>query len=333
MQLPNDLQTAIERVAGTQAGIRERKTAEAMSARYRDKKRHRDELLVASPEAAAAYAATRMPATWAAICSAMEQVAALCPSWAPETLLDVGAGTGAAAWAAAEVWPSLRAAELAERADAMIRMGQALTASASHPAVARARWIQADLTTGLPTGTHDLVTAAYMLNELGDGGLEMALHTLWHATGRMLLLVEPGTPDAWARMMRIRDRLLAMGAHLAGPCPHAAPCPVQPPDWCHFSQRVNRLRVHRQLKEAQLGYEDEKFTWLAFSRQPVIPADARVLRHPEVHAGWIRFPLCTPNGLETRTVTRKDPQAWRAARNLAMGDAWAETPPGDGADV
>jgi len=99
---------------------------------------------------------------------------------------------------------------------------------------------------------------------------------------------------------------------------------VQAPDWCHFSERVNRLRIHRQLKDGQLPYEDEKFTWLAFSRERMTPAKARVLRHPEIHSGWIRLSLCAREGLASRTVTRRDGGAWRAARNITMGDAWAD---------
>ena len=324
MQLPQDLQTAIERVMGNQAGVRERETAKEISDRYRDKRRDRAEQMVATTAAAAAYAATRMPATWAAICSAMEQVAALCPHWRPETLLDVGAGTGAAVWAASLNWPELSAAWLAERSEAMTHMGQTLANCASHDVVRQAHWIKADLSLGLPEGSRSLVTAAYVLNELGDTALDAALDRLWLATRDILLIVEPGTPDAWARMMRIRARLIATGAHLVGPCPHEYPCPVQAPDWCHFSERVNRLRIHRQLKDGQLPYEDEKFTWLAFSRERMTPAKARVLRHPEIHSGWIRLSLCAREGLASRTVTRRDGGAWRAARNITMGDAWAD---------
>jgi ribosomal protein RSM22 (predicted rRNA methylase) len=48
----------------------------------------------------AAYAAYRMPATHAAVRSALTELAALAPGLAPGTLLDIGGGTGAAAWAA-----------------------------------------------------------------------------------------------------------------------------------------------------------------------------------------------------------------------------------------
>src|SRR4051812_34166531 len=55
----------------------------------------------------AAYAAYRMPATFAAVRSALDQLAAAYPGFAPRTQLDLGGGTGAAAWAAADAFASL----------------------------------------------------------------------------------------------------------------------------------------------------------------------------------------------------------------------------------
>ena len=322
MQLPQDLQTAIARMLGEKNDAQGRDAARTVSERYRDKRRNSTEHMVSTTAAVAAYTATRMPATWAAICSVMGQVAALCPDWHPQTLLDVGAGTGAAAWAAASVWPGLTHVTLAERSEAMSRMGRELAEHAAHEVLRQAEWIFADLSEKLPNGTTNLVTAAFVLNEVGDSALEGAVDRLWDATGDMLIVVEPGTPDAWQRMMRVRSRLLQSGAHLVGPCPHTHPCPIVAPDWCHFSERVNRLRIHRQLKNAQLAYEDEKFTWLAFSRRAVEPAVSRILRHPEVHSGWIRLSLCTREGLQSRTVSRKESSAWKRVRNTSMGDAW-----------
>ena len=36
------------------------------------------------------------------------------------------------------------------------------------------------------------------------------------------------------------------GANILAPCPHARPCPLAAPDWCHFSARVARSRLHRE---------------------------------------------------------------------------------------
>jgi ribosomal protein RSM22 (predicted rRNA methylase) len=95
-------------------------------------------------------------------------------------------------------------------------------------------------------------------------------------------------------------------------------------DWCHFAARVDRTAEHRRLKDGELGYEDEKFSYLAFSKTPAAHAEARIVRHPQVHGGHIRLTLCTPEGLQSPTVTRSKKEAFRAARKAKWGDGWAE---------
>ena len=56
---------------------------------------------------ALAYALTRLPATYAACATVLAEAARMAPGFAPKTLLDAGAGTGAASWAAVQVWPRL----------------------------------------------------------------------------------------------------------------------------------------------------------------------------------------------------------------------------------
>lgn len=55
--------------------------------------------------AALAYAATRLPACYAALRHVLGEVAARRPGWRPSTQLDFGAGPGTAVWAAQQVWP------------------------------------------------------------------------------------------------------------------------------------------------------------------------------------------------------------------------------------
>ncbi|TIU19787.1 MAG: methyltransferase type 11, partial [Mesorhizobium sp.] len=98
---------------------------------------------------------------------------------------------------------------------------------------------------------------------------------LWRLTSDTLLIVEPGTPAGWQRVLAVRSQLIEAGAHVSAPCPHEAPCPLVPPDWCHFSRRVARSRLHRLAKEADVPWEDEKFIYLAASRQPAAVRAAR----------------------------------------------------------
>ena len=91
---------------------------------------------------------------------------------------------------------------------------------------------------------------------------------LWKACENTLLVIEPGTPQGFARIHEVRVALLAEGAHLIAPCTHVNSCPIQPPDWCHFSVRLARRREHMHAKKATVPFEDEKFSYLIASRQP-----------------------------------------------------------------
>ena len=101
----------------------------------------------------------------------------------------------------------------------------------------------------------------------------------------MLIIVEPGTPTGWTRILRMRDLLIAAGAHIIAPCPHAFACPLAPPDWCHFAQRVERSKLHRETKQAESPFEDEKFIYLAVSRIAGRQPAGRVIARPQRPAG------------------------------------------------
>ena len=276
--------------------------------------------LIGSELDAAVYAGLRMPATYAACSACMRAVDALLPeNEKPRSLLDVGAGTGAGAWAAADRWP-LADAVCLERDPRMAAVGRRLTA----PLGDRVRWEAADLTGGLGDRRADLVLASYMLNELKPADRAVSAAALWAAADGLLLLVEPGTPRGFACLREIRLQLLAAGAHMLYPCPHEAACPLPPEDWCHFTVRIARSRRQKLLKNADVPYEDEKFACLALSRRTVPLLQSRVLRHPAVAPGQITLRLCTGEGkLETKTVRKRDGDLFRQARKCGAGDGFA----------
>ena len=175
-----------------------------------------------------------------------------------ESLLDVGAGPGTATWAAAEAFPSLQDFTLLDANDALRALALGLVTDSFRlrdvsyeRGEARAALTRAD--------SADLVVASYMIGEIGDGERRALTELMWEKTRDTLLVVEPGTPAGYARIIALRERLIAMGAHVAAPCPHDGKCPLQPPDWCHFTQRLQRSRAHKQVKGAELPFEDERF--------------------------------------------------------------------------
>ncbi|MDU1665711.1 MAG: small ribosomal subunit Rsm22 family protein, partial [Bradyrhizobium sp.] len=115
--------------------------------------------------------------------------------------------------------------------------------------------------------------------------------------------------------------------HVAAPCPHAAACPLIAPDWCHFVQRLARSRAHRELKGADVPFEDEKFSFIALTRQPASQRPgARVLAQPLVTKVGATAKLCRADGTAAVvSIPRRDKPAFAAARRWDWGDG--VTPP------
>src|SRR6266478_502598 len=59
---------------------------------------------ITSETDALAYALARMPATYAAVTASLNALREIIRHFAPENLLDVGAGPGTASWAAAQAF-------------------------------------------------------------------------------------------------------------------------------------------------------------------------------------------------------------------------------------
>src|SRR5438552_16316138 len=93
-------------------------------------------------------------------------------------------------------------------------------------------------------------------------------------------------------------------------------------DWCHFSQRLERSKLHRRLKSGELGYEDEKFSYVVASRLPGRKAAARIVRHPVLRKRHLELQLCAPGGLKKETIARSQGEEYKRARRAKRGAEW-----------
>src|SRR5687768_3424168 len=100
-----DMRAAVEAIAGDVPQRELTASFERIAASYDSSVRRTSARSMAD---AVAYAVGRAPGTYTAVARILRDVGALHPTWEPASLLDVGAGTGAASWAAADVFPSLR---------------------------------------------------------------------------------------------------------------------------------------------------------------------------------------------------------------------------------
>jgi ribosomal protein RSM22 (predicted rRNA methylase) len=296
-----------------------------------------------------AYLAARLPATYAAVQAVLRQV----PDAALEgatTALDLGAGPGTATWALFERWPSIQQSILLERDKAMMAQSQAL--AEAYPEM-KLSVRELDFVTALDkVEPQDLVLMAFALSEVEEAAQADFIIQLWSKAKQGLLIVDPGTPDTSRRLQIVRTQLIALGAHLIAPCPQSGACPLlklelppkrkgKPqqtpsiPPWCHFNVRLERRGMHRLVKGGELGYEDEKFSYLYFSRLP-LPAAApmRLLANPHRVSRHINLDVCNNKGeRQAIFMNRRDtPYNLRhAARQLEWGFAWDpdKVPPAD----
>ncbi|CAI5938932.1 unnamed protein product [Closterium sp. NIES-64] len=238
---------------------------------------------------ALAYAAARMPSTYAAVFRALTEVKRRLPSLSPSSLLDFGSGPGTVMWAASEVWGStVQRAAAVEPADAMWAMGERIRAvAAAGPRPPRAlrdavRYTSLQHLSREARGADrvfDVVVAAYALGEVQSVDERRAIvDRLWSHARHVMVLVETGNPRGYeaiakarahilhtqrAKAARLADRgpsknapdpskpLLPPGAHVLAPCAHDGHCPMYgTTSWCHFSQTLQRSAVQRIAKRA-----------------------------------------------------------------------------------
>ena len=148
-------------------------------------------LLTTSKEATA-YSLFRMPATYGAVYKALEHTFNLIEDEI-HTMLDAGAGTGAASWAASELLDVNNIVCL-EREKAMLELGEDLVKSSNLESLRKSKWLQRDLVKDNIEEKAELVIASYVLNEMKKDERMKVLEKLWNSTEKILLIIEPGTP-------------------------------------------------------------------------------------------------------------------------------------------
>jgi ribosomal protein RSM22 (predicted rRNA methylase) len=293
-RIPQALREQIEEQAAAFSGAALAEASARMSESYRAGVAPR----LDSALSRAAYLVTRMPATYGALKTAAAEL-----GFEPESWLDLGAGPGTAAWVA--------------QCPATL-----VDANAGWVDLREARRVCSDLTRLPHLEPHDVVSVCYALNELAEKERSRVVDEAWALARRAVLVLEPGTMEGFRIVREARRQLLGLGARIQAPCPREGECPMEEGDWCHFAVRVERSRLHRQLKGGELSYEDEKYSFVLAIKGDAQPGAGRILRHPRVHPGLIELRVCGPEGIREEKVTKRCKEAWRAARKADWGARW-----------
>lgn len=253
-----------------------------------------------------AYVLVRMPATEAVLKRVFQEIAkrAACPI---ETILDLGSGPGTAYHAAASIWPLKRFIAV-ERDPQFIALGRELA-----PAI---EWRESFLESYAFDEPADLIVFSYSIAEIEDYR-ELIDKALLRAP--YVAVIEPGTPKGFERILSIRQQMIESKRALLAPCPGTFCCPMSGPKWCHFSERLSRSQLHKEIKQASLGFEDEKFSYVV-AGEGAMP-EARLVDSPRHRSGHSLLSLCHEGALEVKTISRRQGAFYKMAKRLEWGDA------------
>ena len=266
------------------------------------------------------YSIIRYPATFKAFSDSLKYSLSYLDDIDISSDLDVGAGSAAASLASIYQLDHLNSIDLLEKEQVMIDIGEYLLSRADTKGV-DIKYHKVDITRDdISIYQRDLVFSSYVLNELDKSEIIKVIDKMWNLTNKVLLVVEPGTPKGYEIIRLVREYLISKGGYILSPCPHMDKCPIISPDWCHFSTRVSRSKLHKLLKGGDAPYEDEKYCYIAFSKKECRRCSNRILRHPQISSGHITLEVCSKDGLNTIIITKKDKELFKAARKVKTGD-------------
>ncbi len=317
MALPNELTEALNNLLEGDISFNDINfKSKEISKKYREN--DNDGIrLVTSKKEAVAYALSRMPATYESVLDCLEKVFEN-NSFDISSVLDVGAGTGAATWALYNFFDN-KNYSCFEREEEMIKIGKELMKKSELADITE--WKCFDAINNSINDKYDLVVVSYMINELPKDQIKNTVEKLWKATDKILLIIEPGTPNGYSNIKQIRSLLSKNGAKIIAPCPHGEKCPLPENDWCQFTCRVQRSKIHKILKDGDSPFEDEKYSYIALSKLDCESSDNRILRHPIINKGYSEYKVCSKEGIKNVKLSKKDGTKYKEAKKKSAGDS------------
>lgn len=317
MEIPKTLENAIEEEIKNIKIPKLREEAQNLSYRYINEKRT-GKSFITSELQALVYSIVRMPATYGAVSTALKQILELIDTKI-ETILDVGAGTGATSWAIRDLINPVKITCI-EREEYMEKIGIKLMNT--DDILKNTIWIKKDIVKENIAEKADLVIASYMTNEFITEERLKVINKLINATNKILLIVEPGTPQGHQIIKELKKYCIEHNLYVIAPCVTQEECKLPDNDWCHSTCRIQRTKIQKILKSGDAPYEDEKFSYIAISKEMLNTASSRILRHPIIRSGYINIDLCTKKGITNVTISKKDGILYKQAKKKSCGDSF-----------
>lgn len=315
MKIPDILENAIEEKLNHVKLTELKQYASQLSEKYMYQKRTGDTLLNTEIEALA-YSIMRMPATYGAVYTALKHTLERMDGNI-QSVVDIGAGTGAATWAISELLDT-KDIQCFEREQVMLELGKSFMSQ--NPNLKDVSWKYMDIVEDDLDVKADLVVTSYMLNEIKPEERKNVINKLMKSSNHIILIIEPGTPAGFKNIREVQKIAIENGFHIIAPCTFQGVCSLPDRDWCHSIVRMERTKVHKLLKSADLPYEDEKFSYIAISKEKYDNSGIRILRHPMIEKGKITLKVCHNGEIEDMIVTKKDKELFKMVKKKKCGD-------------
>lgn len=309
---------------------------------YRDKEIENDKLEIKEEKIALTYLIYRMPATSQVIDYVLSQLKIFDENDI-KTVLDLGSGPGASIIPLMDNFPSLENITLIEEQSSMINIGREFIK------ILKDRGFNIDDGTNKLGSNHtdikyvkrsvnslksvdndgklvDLILSSYMINEFTQKEVDEFFRLIKESKFKYFISIVPGTPHHFKILDYLRKNFLKNDYfEIIAPCTFTGICNLEE-DWCHFAKRVNRSSTLRSIKEGELSYEDEKFSYLIiknklYTEDSKCEDKKRIIRHPEIRKGLIKFKTCSREGIGEIVLTKgKDKEKYKASKDLGWGD-------------
>ncbi len=273
--------------------------------------------VVNNDKQALSYVASRMNETSIIVDKVLKTIFQVVDKSEVESVLDLGSGTGSVLWALENFFSNINITAV-EREKCMQKYAKVLCKSLNLNIEYVLQDVLSKETNNL--SNCDLVIESFMLNEMAEKDSYKALDLMINKANKYILLVEPGTPKSYQKMMQIRDCVVAKNLKVLLPCTHCKKCPLIN-DYCNFTVRLNRSKFLKNIKGGALGYEDEKYFYLLLSKQDIKNVENMVIRKPIVRKSCIDLKLCNNGGkVNNITITKKDKENYSKAKKIKHGD-------------
>lgn len=147
----------------------------------------------------------------------------------------------------------------------------------------------------------------HSINEMGP---KIAMDYISKLDPEVILIIEPGTKQAFSQLMPLRDQILATGLHMNYPCPSEGNCPMGPEDWCHQYIYVKQdEEVARISQMAKKNRNLLPLTIHAYTREKAEKSSKRVIRYLQETKHSYEYQTCefeADNTLKRIQVTKRE---------------------------